>query len=68
MHHGTGVRYIDVDKTHWYLASRSSQSSGATSSGLESENFLEAQGPAGGQASGVVYASAFKLSGCHFLY
>lgn len=33
---GTGVRYLEVDKTHWYLPSRNSQSSGGIFSGLES--------------------------------
>lgn len=65
---GIEMRYIDVDKTHWYLPSRGSQSSGGISSGLESENFLEAQGNAVGHYPGLINASTFKLSGCHFPY
>lgn len=65
---GIEMRYREVDKAHWDLPSRSSQSSGGISSGLESEHFLEAQGDAVGHYPDLINASAFKLSRCHFPY
>lgn len=53
---GIEMRYIEVDKAHWYLPSRSSQSSGGISSGLESDNVLEAQGDAVRHPPGLINA------------